>query len=193
VDLELQQLSVQMTEVLLRNSASSVASKIRAVKARKQDSDTIAELEEVVNELIADKNELTRIAQSFEQELVSQRISQSDIEYVTGNLVPILSVLLERAASDRGESETAVAQLMDIVRPILSVETVTILQLFGFNFKKAIGEPLTDLIARAIAARGLTGSSQLEEIQALSLRREIAIFDVMNDPEAFERYKTFLG
>jgi hypothetical protein len=30
---------------------------------------------------------------------------------------------------------------------------VTVLQLVGFNFRKAIGEPLTELIARLILAK----------------------------------------
>ena len=119
-------------------------------KAKKQDQQTIAVLEEIVNGLIADKSELVRIAQAFEQELVAQRIAPSDIEYISNNLVPILSQLV---TSSSPEPEQANA-VLETLRPLLSVETVTLLQLVGFNFRKAIGEPLTDLVAGIIAARG---------------------------------------
>jgi hypothetical protein len=43
--------------------------------------------------------------------------------------------------------------MMEIIKPLLSVETLTVLQLLGFNFKQAIGEPLTELVAGLIAAK----------------------------------------
>lgn len=42
---------------------------------------------------------------------------------------------------------------LDVLEKLLSVETVTVLQLLGFNFRQAIGEPLTQLVRRLIASR----------------------------------------
>jgi hypothetical protein len=126
MDPEFQALGAQLAETVLRNTASSVADRIRVVRARKKDQEIIAELEQIVNDLIADKSELIRIAQAYEQELVAQRISVSDVKYITDNIVPILKKLIESAAM--GGSQTAPAQMMDLIKPILSVETVTVLQ-----------------------------------------------------------------
>jgi hypothetical protein len=150
MDAELLTLGSQLAAVVARSTATQVAERIAVSKAKKQDQQTIAELEEIVNGLIADKSELVRIAQAFEQELVAQRIAPSDIEYISNNLVPILSQLV---ASSSPQPEQAKA-VLDTLRPLLSVETVTVLQLVGFNFRKAIGEPLTELVAGLIAARG---------------------------------------
>jgi len=40
--------------------------------------------------------------------------------------------------------------MLRLMTPLPSVETVTILQLLGFNFRTAIGQPLTDLAGNAI-------------------------------------------
>ncbi len=153
MDPEFQALGVQLADAAVRNTASAVADKIRAVKARKRTDETIAELEEIVNGLLTDKSELVRIAKAYEEELVSQRISESDVEYLTDNLVPILTELAESATTEQQGDAASTQRMIDTLTPILSIETVTILQLIGFNFKKAVGEPLTDLVAKLISSR----------------------------------------
>lgn len=192
MDPELQRLAVELGEVALRNTAGAVADRIRTAKAKKKDRATIAELEEIISELVSDKNELTRIAQAYEEELVAQRISQSDIEYITANFVPLLKQLIEKAAERTGEEASNVHDVIDIVQPILSVETVTVLQLLGFNFRKGVGEPLTQLLARLIQSRSPGDTEMDKEIQKLNLRREIAYLEIAQDPEAHARLTTML-
>jgi hypothetical protein len=148
VDPQLQTLGAQLAEVMVRNSAFAIGDKIRAAKARREDQETIAELEAMVNDLVADKSELVRIANAYEDELVAQRLAKEDIEYISKNLIPLLGELMASSA----QPEQAKG-FQDIVQKLLSVETVTVLQLVGFNFRKAIGEPLTELVAGYIATR----------------------------------------
>lgn len=145
MDPELTQLSLQLANTAVRNSASAVAERINSARTRKRDQETIAELEEIVNELVADKAELVRIAQAYEEEFVAQRLSPENVEYIIGSVVPVL----ERLVAESGD-ETAVQKMMDLLQPVLSVETLTVLQLVGFNFKRAIGEPLTEVLHQRI-------------------------------------------
>ncbi len=46
-----------------------------------------------------------------------------------------------------------VKSLLEILKPILSTETLKILQLLGFDFKAAVGEPLTELVRSAILSK----------------------------------------
>jgi len=41
---------------------------------------------------------------------------------------------------------------MDTVRPILSHDTLKVLQILGFNYRKAIGEPLTEVVHSYVAS-----------------------------------------
>lgn len=187
MDPELQRLGIELGEVALRNSAGAVIDRVRTVKAKKRDQETIAELEEIVNGLVSDKSELVRIAQVYEQELVAQQISQSDIEYITTNFVPLLKQLIEKGAERSRGDAVAVQEIIDLVQPIVSVETVTVLQLLGFNFRKGVGEPLTRLVARLIESRVATDPAAGQELQRLSLLREVAYLEVARDPEAHAR------
>lgn len=106
--------------------------KISAAKAKKNDKKTIQELEEIVNSLVTDKNELVRIAQSYEQEFVAQQISKKDIEYITTKFIPVLKDLIKQTSGD----DASLQKTIDDLTPLLSVETLTVLQLIGFNTKR---------------------------------------------------------
>lgn len=137
------QLGADLIEATARNGASIISDKIRTAKTNKEYKETISELEEIIYDLLNDKAEIQRIAQAYEQELVAQKITEDDIKYITNNLIPILSSLLLE------ENREQLEQL----KKLLSVETLTIMQLIGFNYKQAIGEPLTLLLRKIIEAK----------------------------------------
>jgi hypothetical protein len=192
MDPQLQTLGLQLADVTVRNTAGSITDRIRAVKARRRDQETIAELEDIINGLLSDKSELVRIAQAYEEELVAQRISATDIEYITTNLVPVLRRLIESTPTSGGTGAATPQEIIDLIQPLLSVETVTVLQLVGFNFRKAIGEPLTQLVSQQISKARADPALTLE-LQRLSLVRENAYLAVAQDPEAHARLMTMLG
>lgn len=148
MDPALQQLSIQLGEVAARNAAGAVLDRVTAVKARKKNEETIATLEEIVNDLLADKAELTLIAQALDEQLVAQRLSEEDLTYVTENLLP----LLEQLGAASGSSSSG--DMSEVIGPLLSHETLTILQLLGFNFREGIGTPLTGLVSSYIESLG---------------------------------------
>jgi hypothetical protein len=152
-------LGTQLAEVAFRNAATTIADRIGAAKVRKDDKATIQLLEELVNELVADKAELTRIAQAYQQEVGARQISASDIAYISENLRPLLKKLSEFSA---GGAEAA-EEVLNVIQPFLSVETLTIVQLMGFNVREAIGEPMTtvvrDLITKRLGAAGASARS----------------------------------
>lgn len=175
---DISQIAAQLGEVVARNAASAVSSRVSAVRARKLDQEAMNELTELVNDLIADKNELIGIATAFEQELVAQRISDKDIGYITTTLIPVV----EKLAGLAGENEEA-GEALDAVKSLVTPETLTIMQLVGFNFRRAIGEPLTTLVERLILAR-VPSPEQVADLQALQLRQQTAYFEVLKDAEA---------
>ena len=133
-------LGVRLSEALLKNTASAISTKIKAIKSKKEDKETINELEEIIQELISDKNELLQISQAYQQELMAQKITDKEIEYITKELIPKLQELVRATGGNN------VDEMVRILSPLISKETLTILQLLGFNFRKAIGEPLTMLL-----------------------------------------------
>jgi len=183
-------LGIRLGEAVLRNTVSAISNKIQTVKAKKNDKETINELEEIINELQADKIELTQIAQAYEQEFVAQQISQEEIEYITKSFIPVLKKLIEQTSS--GENSAAAANIeeaIDVLTPLLSVETLTVLQLLGFNFKKAIGEPLTLLLQKFITSKVPVDPQSNLELNKLALIYNTEALKVAQDEDATVRWE----
>jgi hypothetical protein len=64
---------------------------------------------------------------------------------------------------------------------------LTVLQLVGFNFKAAIGEPLTLAVQRLILAAVPIPDEASAATAQLQLRREVAMLEVIKDPDAAQR------
>lgn len=183
LDPQVTELGVQLADVGVRNTVAAVSGRIKAAKAKKQDAETINTLTEIVNDLLADRNDLVQIARGYEQVLDAQRISEGDITYITESIVPIIKKVAEAGGNDTD-------QMIDLLNPILSVETITVLQLLGFNFKKAIGEPLTTLVAQLIGSKTPGSPDAAAHAQRLGLELQLATASLSQDEEAYERFRT---
>lgn len=170
------QLGANLIEATARNTAGIISNKIKIAKTKKENKETISELEEIIYDLLNDKSEIQRIAQAYEQELVAQKITEDDIKYITNNLIPIISSLMPEENREQLEQ----------VKKILTVETLTIMQLIGFNYKKALGEPLTILLKKTIESRipmdSITNANYV-----------LAMANIASDREATKRYYNLIG
>ncbi len=165
-----------LASVAIKNTASMIHEKIKTIKTNKNLKEQNGELQDIISELLNDKAELLRIAQIYENELASQKITDEEIEFITKNIFPILLHLIpERQNKD-----------LDKIEKLLSKETITILQLVGFSYKKAIGEPLTRLVRSLIESK-IKPSSQIDQNQAL-----MEMIELSKDKESFGRFKELM-
>ena len=181
---ELIKASIDLSKFLIQNTTQTIIDKKKLAKAKGNNEETIQSLEEIINTLIAEKNQLIEIAQTYDEHLVSQKISENDIEYITDSLIPLLESILEKDETDEGVKNRA---SLEMLKPLLAKETFNILQLLGFNFKKAIGEPLTLLINNLISAQTPKTAGQSEELKILIAQRELEYFRILQDEESIER------
>lgn len=177
------ELGTQLAASTARNTAAAIADKITATKAAKTAADQVGQLEQIVTDLIADKNELARIAQAYQQELVAQQLTPGDVQYITGTVVPMLEKLAD-SMGDRGQGAKFKEQLSTI-KPLLSVETVNVLQLLGFNFRQGIGAPLTHRLKGVIEGSSDTAAA----LQIENLRAQRAAMELASDPAAYGRFR----
>lgn len=184
----LAELGVKLTESAVRNTAGAISDKISSIKAKRDDKQTIRELEDIVNNLLDDKSELVRIAQAYEQELVSQKISDEDIEYITTTLIPLAETFIEKTEDEQERAKNQ--ENLDMVKAVLSKETITVMQLIGFNFKQAIGEPLTSLIRRLIESKMPINDAELKRLNVINSNLSI---EVAKDEAATNRLMKLLG
>ena len=89
------------------------------------------------------------------------------------------------------EDERAKSQAyLDIIKDIVSKEMITVLQLVGFNFKQAIGEPLTTLVKRMIESK--TPINDIEQRKLSTLNSNLSI-EISKDKGAYERLMKLIG
>lgn len=190
VDAQLVELSVRLAESAARNTAASISTRLKTARAAKQDREAIVVLEEIITDLSQDRNELLQIAQAYKEQLAAETISAGDVEYITSQLIPRVNEFISMAAGPQSIDADAAEQVLDAISPLLSVETLTILQLLGLNFKKAIGEPLTDLVARAINTRSAPDPAASTALQKLILERDLAYVELAKNEDAYARLKS---
>ncbi|GAA2056668.1 hypothetical protein [Leifsonia soli] len=183
---EVIELGVRLAESAARNTATAVADKVRTLRASAKKDEAISGLEEIINNLIADKSELTRIAQSYQAELVSQRLNAGDVKYITDTVFPLLEDLVDQMPGDQGET---MRKSLTALKPLLSIETANVLQLLGFDFRRAFGIPLTKLAETAILKR----ANHSEQLQLAATEREKLYIQLALDPAAFERFQRLFG
>lgn len=178
---QLSNLGVQLATSAARNSASAIANAIAAARASRSATEQVVALEQIVSDLLSDKSELTRIAQAYQHELVAQQLTPGDVQYITDAVVP----LLEKLVGMNSETGAQLKEQVQAFKPLLSVETVNILQLLGFNFRQGIGAPLTQRVKELIE-----GSSNSDnDRQGEALRTQRRAMELAADPDAYARFR----
>ncbi len=184
-------LGAKLTEIAIRNTTETIINKVSAVKAKKDDKETINVLEEIINDLIKDKNDLVQVSRAYEEEFIMRKISEDDLVYITENLIPVLNELFITLMGFKtiDDEDTLkmeeIQSLMKILHPILSTETLKILQLLGFDFKSAIGEPLTELLRNLILSKTISNNTNMTEI----ITPEVV--ELLKNKSAFDNFMRF--
>lgn len=183
------ELSARLAEVGVKNTAASVSSAIKSLKAGRDKDKTISGLTEIISELIDDKQEAEMIAKSYRDELVAQKLDEKDLDYIVNTVLPAFKDFTTRTTDmndpeDRKKMEEYLKNI-EALEPLLTVNTLTVLQTLGFNFRKGIGEPLTELTRNAISGKQKENQTHFNE---LVYERDIEYFKLLQDEEAFERF-----
>lgn len=183
---EMMKLSAELARVIANNSVQVIFDKIKVAKGKKNNEVLINNLEEIINQLISEKNQLIQIAQAYDEKLVAQKISNEEIEYITTSIIPLINSLLEES---NGEEIEKSRQQLEVLKSLLSKEMFNILQLLGFNFKQAVGEPLTDLIKSLILSQNPTATEMNFNLRLANQQKEIEYLKLFQDEDAFNRMK----
>lgn len=170
-------------------TSQTIWDKIRLAREKRNKDEAINSLEEIITDLLADKHNLIQTCQFYEEQLITQTMKEEDIEYISEKIIPLLEHLIDQ--DDDNDKEKYI-ETIEQIKPILSKETFKIMQLLGFSFKKAFGEPLTELARNAILSR-IPSLDKSTEYKMLITQREIEYLKVAQDKEAYERLMELFG
>ena len=135
---------IELTTLTLKGTTTLVNSKIQSLKEERNADKLRNTYDEIVNELLSEREQAIRIAQAYKEEYEKVNINDEDIEYLHNTLKQVISLLSSFTGLD--SKEKSMKQLV----ALLNKDTLKTMQLLGFNYKEAIGEPLTEVCSNAI-------------------------------------------
>lgn len=151
------EMGVSLTELAVKGTATAVANKVKTIKDEKNADKLRSTYDEIVNELLSERDEAVRIAQAYKSELERIIISDEDIVHLHKTVSRVLEIIKSvQLASTIGKGEEEIKKVeaqvesYEQLKELISVDTLKTMQLLGFNYKAAIGEPLTEICANAI-------------------------------------------
>ena len=154
-------MGVSLAELEVKGTAAVVAKKVRAAKEIKEVEKLRTTYDEIINEILLEREEAVRIAQAYKSELDRIVISDDDIVHLhntVARLLEIIKTVQLASALVKGEEEIEKVKKQvesyEQIKELISVDTLKTMQLLGFNYKAAIGEPLTQICAEAISNMG---------------------------------------
>ena len=148
-------MGTNLAQLAVKGTATIIHGKIESVKSEKNIETIRNTYDEIINQLLSEREEAIRIAQAYKEELDRVVISDEDIEHLHNTVTRILEIF--KVMSPQNENIDSFEQ----IKKLISIDTLKTMQLLGFNYKAAIGEPLTELCANAIANLGNKGKNNL--------------------------------
>lgn len=139
------QLAATFTEALGRHSYEWVSTKVSQAKGKRKLEEQQVIYEEIINGLLQDKMDLESVARQYKNLYESITISDDDIEYLQETIQRVMK-LLNLISPKVSEQQANI----DILVSLINKDTLKTMQLLGFNYKEAIGIPLTEVCANAI-------------------------------------------
>lgn len=139
---------IELSILAVKGTTAKINSKIQSMKTEREADKLRSAYDDIVNELIIERAEALRIAQIYKEEYEKVTIKDEDIEYLHNTLIRIISLF--SSFGNVTEEQTVSFQQM---AELLNKDTLKTMQLLGFNYREAIGEPLTEVCANTIKSK----------------------------------------
>ena len=152
-------LQADLMMLVANGTVTAITAKVQSVRQEK-DANKIREVyDAAIQQLIAERSEAIQIAQALQSELDRTTISDSDMESLDATIGKLIDIFLpEGQGNEEGIADnrnlSGRRESFEQLRALINADTLKCMQLLGFNYKEAIGEPLTQMCASAIRSWG---------------------------------------
>ena len=146
---EMKNIAMSLFGFISKGTATAVNTKIKTIRAEDDIEKRSRQYEEIITELISEREETLRIAQIYKSELERITISDEDIKHLNITVSNVIDLF-----KGNGQEENSNIQAAEMFKNLISADTLKTMQLLGFNYKAAIGEPLTQVCAEKVLSLG---------------------------------------
>ena len=125
---ELLSLGTTLAELAVKGTATAVSTKIRAIKEEKNIDKIRNTYDEIISELLNEREEAVRIAQAYKSELEKVVISDEDIQHLHNTVSRILEIIkksqiasAERVSPEAVETVKSQVESYEQIKELISV------------------------------------------------------------------------
>lgn len=144
-------------------TVKAITAKVQSLKTEKNIDKIRAGYDEIITQILQERADAILLAQTYKTELDKIEISDEDIEHLQNTVSNVIDIF-KRLSPNTQIANTQIDSL-ETIKDLISVDTLKTMQLLGFNYKSAIGEPLTVLCANAISNLGNKKSSSNNNVK----------------------------
>lgn len=165
-----------ITNLLAKSAGDGIAQKMQSIRNKKDIKEMSNSYDALINELVQDRIDAIAAAQAYKNEVDRLEISDEDIEQLQNTIGRVLDVFgeIDRQQKEQFSAMAALlqstneqktedteqpnqvnefAEIAKQIKGLFNADTLKAIQLLGFNYKEAIGEPLTRVCAHAIETK----------------------------------------
>lgn len=143
MDNETVELAARYASYIGKASYEWVAQRIDSAKKTQDAQEQLKVYDEVVNKLLNEKAEIERIAGEYKSKYEQVTISDEDIDHLQKTIAKLTLLFKNYGEPDERLDQNTI----DLFLGLINKDTLKTMQLLGFNYKSAIGEPLTEVCA----------------------------------------------
>lgn len=147
MDNETVELTARYAAFIGKTSYEWVGQKIESAKKTQDMQEQLKVYDDIVNKLLNEKAEIERIAGEYKAKYEQVTISDEDIEHLQNTIGKLAFLFKNYANLDEALEEDSEENATDLLLGLINKDTLKTMQLLGFNYKSAIGEPLTEVCA----------------------------------------------
>src|SRR5699024_8427718 len=144
--MEIAALAVALDTILNSGVVDKASDLINTYKNNKDNDKLIQIYETIFNDLIDENTQLKNISMNYRNEINQIYLSDQDIKYLQETATRVLNLFLPENEPENSQSRDDILKFIELIQ----VDTLRTMQLLGFNYREAIGKPLTDLVANSI-------------------------------------------
>lgn len=186
-------LAQQLTALVSKQTATAVQSKIATLKSEKNANKIRQTYDELLNTLLEERAEALTIAQAYRDELEKVEISDDDIDHLHNTVEHLIEIFKNISISNNDEQNNqefnSQLAIFEQLKDLISVDTLKIMQLLGFNYKKAIGDPLTVMMRNFILSKA--PEKDIMEVFDKVITPEMV--DILKDKQAYNNLRDMMN
>ena len=137
--------AVTLGNLLAKSAGDAITEKMQSTRAKTNLDEMANSYENIINGLVQDRIDAISVAQAYKTEVDRVEITDDDITHLHKTIEELVNIL--------GKDDANLKAIAGQINVLISVDTLKTVQLLGFNYKAAIGEPLTKVCAQMIEAK----------------------------------------